>query len=124
MIKSITNEEATKFYWGVQGKYRKQLYFPTHGNFYGYFEDEILKGIICVIEFKNKCRITCFLIDPSNRNKGIGNSLLQYVIEQYSNKILTAFTTLDSKNLFQKNNFKVIKEEKFNITFMERDINV
>lgn len=124
MVKIISIEEATKFYWTIPAKYRKQLYCPTHGKFYGYYDKEnILRGITCIISFKNKNRITCFLIDNNSRKKGYGNTLLKQVLKDNSDKIMTAFTTLESKNIFEKNGFKVIKEQKYDVTFMECDFN-
>lgn len=124
MIKNISIEEAEKFYISVRAKDRKQLYFPNHGSFYGYFNSKgELKGIACIISFKNKNRITCFLIDKDNRNKGYGNSLLKKILKENSNKPMTAYTTVNSKKIFEKNGFKILKEQKYDITFMECEPN-
>lgn len=117
MIKEITIEEAWEFY--RKQKNKSQLYFPTHGEFFGNCKDDEIKAIICILSFKTKKRITCFLVADNIRGKGIGSELLKKMLSKFKKFTITAFTTKHSRNLFLNNGFKVISEKANDITFVE-----
>lgn len=67
---------------------------PTIRNYvYGYFIDNIMRGIIRIKGIK-PCIVDMLFVDPSFHNLGIGSKLLQFVIDQFGNKdiVLNVFT--------------------------------
>lgn len=121
MIKKITSEEAWNFYSSVPVKYKKQLYFPKHGEFYAFYKEDVIKSIICILNFSKKSRITCLLTDFNNRKVGYATKLLKHIL-YYNKSVFTVYATKYSKNIFLKNKFKVLSE-KNDIAFMECDNN-
>ena len=67
---------------------------PTIRNYvYGYFIDNIMRGIIRIKGIK-PCIVDMLFVDPSFHNLWIGSKLLQFVIDQFGNKdiVLNVFT--------------------------------
>lgn len=113
MIKEISNQTAKKYI----DKDKMLIYTPDSEHF-GYYENNIMLGIIAVKKIKNTLRIKSLYVLPDYRQRGVGNKLVGYLVnDKYD---YDCYATTDSFNLFLRNDFIAIKKYKNNVTYMKR----
>jgi len=113
MIKEISNEEAKKYI-----ARDKLLIYTPDASHYGYFEEDILLGIVAYKKIKNTYRVKSLYVLDEYRNKGIGNKLVLYLLN--NNYDFDCYATEASFNLFQRNGFIPVKKYKNKVTYMKR----
>ena len=98
-----------------------QITFNPKGKFYCCYYGEKIVGVISKMETKNVMRVKSFYVKKEWRGKGIGTTMLNYVIATNTeNKQMTAFASQKSLNIFKKKKFIVETEKKNNIKFLRR----
>ena len=98
-----------------------QITFNPKGKFYCCYYGEKIVGVISTMETKNVMRVKSFYVKKEWRGKGIGTTMLNYVIATNTeNKQMTAFASQKSLNIFKKKKFIVETEKKNNIKFLRR----
>lgn len=118
-IKDITFSEAAGLILEDKDK-NDQITVNDKGDFYGYYKNNELMGVISTHETINTVRVKSFYVKKAFRNKGIGEILLRYVIDVEPSKTYTAFASKFSQNLFSRHGFIVESEKKNNIKFMKK----
>lgn len=79
-------------------------------------EDDIINGLLIVYKNIDYYELEAIVVDPNYRNKGIGNSLINYFIDNYvrfEDILLEVAVNNDSAiNLYKKNGFEIINIRK------------
>lgn len=118
MIKEITASEYERFLLGNNAT-KYQISINTKGIHYGYYLDNKLVGVISTNSTKNTKRVKGFMVNQVYANRGIGSSLLEYVIDD--TKTMTTFSTIHSRTVFERNGFEVVNTKENNIAFLRRE---
>jgi N-acetylglutamate synthase-like GNAT family acetyltransferase len=92
------------------------LTFDDNTNFFGYYLNDVLAGIIGYKISKNKVRIKSWTVLKQYRNKGIGEKLLSFVLNIGDD--FDCFATTYSYNLFKRKGFQDVKKYKNGVTYM------
>jgi len=93
---------------------RKEKDFIKCSNiFFGFYEKEVLVGVIEIDEGLEKVHIQSLVVHPRNFRKGIASSLIKFISDKYSKYILTVETgvkNLPATKLYTKFGFKEIRQ--------------
>lgn len=116
-LSEVENEVAIEFLMRNKA-YKEQISISKADKWMAALEEGKIIGIIGMLNFKNKSRIKAFYVIPEKRNHGIGEKLLESILQK--EMTTSAFATEQSKPLFEKHGFRVVSENKNNICFMER----
>ena len=116
MIKEISFEEA----YNLVKCNKEQVTIKPKGTFYGYYEGDVLTGVISTNETKNTIRIKTFYVIPEARARSIGTQLLNHVVIDNNPKEYTVFATKRAYRLFLDKGFETVSQNKYGITFMRR----
>ena len=109
MIKEINSKEYERFLRGNDAN-RHQVSINLKGEHYGYYLDDDLVGVISIMDTVNTRRVKGFLVNAKYQNNGIGKELLKHVL--VDDKDMTAFATVLSRPLFEKEDFEWLKEHR------------
>lgn len=118
-IKKIEVTKAFEFYEHNIDPLDQVTFLPK-GNFYGFFDNNELIGIVSTLKIGSTLRVKTLLTHSKYRKLGVGGQLLKFVLDD---KIkMTAFATPFSFNLFKKCGFVPGSETKKNgVTFVVRE---
>lgn len=97
-------------------------------NFYGYYEDKHLFGVISININGNEIEINRLFVHPDYFNKGIAQSLLDYIEDKFEAKkikVATGSKNTPAISFYEKNGFKKTKEAlidgHLSLTFFEKN---
>jgi ribosomal protein S18 acetylase RimI-like enzyme len=82
-------------------------------DFYGYWKDEKLAGVIEIRSQKKLVHIQSLVIHPDNFRQGIASQLLQFTFDHYHTEIFMVETGVDNEpaiQLYKRFNFKEVKQ--------------
>lgn len=95
--------------------------------FYGYWEVEKLCGVISMKVENDELDIHRLVVHPDHFKKGIAQKLLSFIEQQYPVpliKVATASLNLPAIQLYRKNGFEKVREEKvstgLSLSFFEK----
>jgi len=130
-IRAVTHEDVTSKHvinWFFKlenwvGNDPDPALFPFHAithnannndriSVYGYFDGNKLDGMIRVDEFEDSYELSFFCVNESVQQQGIGQCLLQYVLEKFNDKklILRVYTGNENAiHIYKKYGFKIIE---------------
>ena len=83
----------------------------SDNDFYGYCQNEEYAGIIEIVNNSNQIYIDSLVVHPKYFRKGIGQQLVQHIIDLNNTAVITvetAVANLPAIKLYQKMNFKEI----------------
>ena len=78
-------------------------------------ENVDVNAFLLVYDNIDNYEIEVIVVDPNDRGKGIANSLLNYLLNNYNKKDIMLEVAVNNEsaiNLYKKNNFKVINTRK------------
>ncbi|MXQ52938.1 GNAT family N-acetyltransferase [Shimazuella alba] len=84
-------------------------------DFLGYYESEILVGVISFRVMKEVLDIHRVVVHPSYFRRGIGRTMIQYLLDKYKNqvkgcKVQTASANTPAINLYQSLGFQKLEQ--------------
>ncbi|MGK0391638.1 MAG: ribosomal protein S18 acetylase RimI-like enzyme [Maribacter sp.] len=82
-------------------------------DFYGYWKDKKLAGVIEIKQNEKLTHIQSLVIHPDNFRQGIASQLLQFVFDNYHAKIFMVETGVDNEpaiQLYKRFDFKEVKQ--------------
>jgi len=82
-------------------------------DFYGYFEDGILAGVVEIVPGKGSTHIQSLVVHPECFRRGIGSALVAWVLNTYKSPVFTVETGLENgpaTSLYLKFGFRKILE--------------
>ena len=88
-------------------------YTESTNEFYGYYEDEQLGGVIEIVEKPEHTHIQSLVVSPKFFRRGIGSKLIQHAFKHYNSDLFMVET--GAKNgpaiqLYERLGFTLIKE--------------
>ena len=78
---------------------------------YGYFNDDKIDGIIRVDEYDDMYMLSFFITNSSIQNQGIGQTLLQSILQKFTDKKITLCVYTDNDKaiyIYKKYGFTII----------------
>ena len=90
-------------------------FINSNNDFYAHFLDGCITGVIEIVDFKDSIHIQSLVVYPKNFRKGIGSSLVEFVLGRYNSMQFTVETGIDNYpaiNLYKSFGFE--KQRQFN----------
>lgn len=79
-------------------------------------KDEIINGLLIVYKNIDYYELEAIVVDPDYRKRGIGNSLINFFVDNYVNSedilLEVAVNNINAINLYKKNGFEIINIRK------------
>lgn len=79
-------------------------------------KDEIINGLLIVYKNIDYYELEAIVVDPDYRKRGIGNSLINFFVDNYVNLedifLEVAVNNINAINLYKKNGFEIINIRK------------
>lgn len=79
-------------------------------------EDDIINGLLIVYKNIDYFELEAIVVDPDYRKRGIGNSLINFFVDNYVNLedifLEVAVNNINAINLYKKNGFEIINIRK------------
>ncbi len=88
-------------------------YTKSTNQFYGYYEDEQLSGVIEIVEKPEYTHIQSLVVSPNFFRRGIGSKLIEYVFKHYNSStfmVETGAKNVPAIQLYERLGFTLIKE--------------
>lgn len=123
---SIGNKQAKTFLVRNTAE-REQISISDAQFWCGAFKGNLLIGVVGVNYTANTARIKAFYVDKAHRGSGVGKELLEFAMYEddvtklifENKKKITVFATKNSIGIFESLGFKVAREQRNDIKFME-----
>jgi len=117
-IETVKLEEAQAFIRANRRAF-PHVAVPTAGQFYGVREEDMLVSILGVAALKSSTRIKAMATLPAHRRRGLSSALLAHAMAGGTR--FSAFSTQDSRGLFERAGFTAVIENKHGIAFMTKN---
>lgn len=88
-------------------------YIRSDNDFFGYFKNEQLAGVIEIRHYNSYTHIQSLVVDPKFFRQGIAKKLMQFVLKSYNTKPIIVETGVENgpaTKLYKKFNFIEVKQ--------------